>query len=95
MCAPTSLPSRLKVARPGDLWSEPANRSFPDVPVGVNQPGDHQAAASVDHLCIRGGRLDVEPDSRDNAVGDEHVSVGQIPEIGSTVTTCPLFTSSS
>jgi hypothetical protein len=67
------------VERP--LRADAAERGLPGVPVGVDEPGQHDLARGVHDLGAgRGGRVDGGGDGGDPAVFDEDVAARKIAD---------------
>ena len=48
------------------------------MPVRVDQAGNHQPAAGIDHFGAGCGRLEAGTDRRDDIAGDQDITFGQI-----------------
>ena len=69
------------VARPTlerDVGADVAQQAFPDVTVGVDEPGHHDHAGGVDHLGVAAVRS--RPTSTIAVPVDQHVAARQIPD---------------
>jgi hypothetical protein len=66
------------VASAGDLRGEPTDRALPDMPMRVDQAGDHEPALRVDYLSVRRRRSKIAADVGNDAVTDEHVSFDEV-----------------
>ena len=71
---------RLHVFGDGPVGGEPAQRGLPRVQMGIDQPGRHDHAGSVDDLRV-GGRGKRGRDRRDAIVLDEDIALRQIADL--------------
>ncbi len=69
------------VAGQRDLAGVTAERSLPDVAMGVDQAGHHHTPAGIHYPRTRRTRRETGADSGDPAVADEHVALREVADL--------------